>query len=63
MNKLFESVFELANLITPGYAFVTNDKGQLRQYNANDFGILPDNIIDVLDKESLRDTQIQRLLR
>lgn len=46
-----------------GYIFVTNDKGQLRQYNTNDFGILPDNIIDVLDKESLRETQIKRLLR
>jgi hypothetical protein len=42
---------------------VINDKGQLRMYPTTDFYKVPTDIMGYLDKESLRDTQIKRLLK
>jgi len=42
---------------------VVNDKGQLRMYSTSDFYKVPTDIMSYLDKESLRDTQLKRLLR
>ncbi len=42
---------------------IINDKGQLRMYPMVDFYKTPTDIMSFLDKESLRDTQIKRLLK
>lgn len=42
---------------------IINDKGQLRMYTNSDFYKVPTDIMSYLDKESLRDTQLKRLLR
>ncbi len=43
---------------------VVNDKGTLKIYNSDLFyKIDPDTLFDILDKESMRETQISRLLK